>query len=466
MLKRYEENVADMFRLSDACVVVAAWLASYPLRFFYSPFDVTKGLPRFGTYAALAPLVGVLWMAVFTWMRVYELRRTSTRAAELLLILKAHGVAVLLFIAFTYAFEDYRYSRIVMAYFAVLGATGVCGLRVVIRSALRRMRARGVNLRVALAIGEGSTLSSIVEHLRTYPELGLRVGGVITHESSTTESVGGASVLGAFQEISSIVRSRRCDEVIISLPPSQQHELDRILEQLKDEMVDVRVVPDVHRYVTIGCEVESFVGFPVVRLNDSPLIGRAALAKRVTDGLISAIALLVLSPLLLLIAMLVKLTSRGPVIYAQERMGLDGRTFRMLKFRSMRVDAEATTGAVWCRERDDRRTPIGAFLRKTSLDELPQFWNVLCGDMSLVGPRPERPVFVQKFRGEVSCYMLRHKVKSGITGWAQINGWRGNTPLEGRIACDLFYIRNWSYALDLKILLLTIWKGFVNRNAY
>jgi exopolysaccharide biosynthesis polyprenyl glycosylphosphotransferase len=182
--------------------------------------------------------------------------------------------------------------------------------------------------------------------------------------------------------------------------------------------------------------------------------------------MLSALALVVLSPLLFLIAALVKLTSPGPVLYSQERMGLDGRSFRMWKFRSMRVDAEARTGAVWAQASDGRRTAFGTFLRKTSLDELPQLWNVLRGDMSLVGPRPERPVFVQRFRKEIPYYMLRHKVQAGITGWAQVNGWRGNTSLDRRIECDLFYIRNWSYALDLKILTLTLWKGFIHKNAY
>jgi exopolysaccharide biosynthesis polyprenyl glycosylphosphotransferase len=181
---------------------------------------------------------------------------------------------------------------------------------------------------------------------------------------------------------------------------------------------------------------------------------------------LSAVALVVLSPLLFLIGLLVKLGSPGPAIYSQERLGINGRSFRMLKFRSMRVDAESKTGAVWCSPSDDRRTALGTFLRKTSLDELPQLWNVLCGDMSLVGPRPERPVFVDQFRKEIPNYMLRHKVHAGITGWAQVNGWRGNTSLNARIECDLFYIRNWSYLLDLKILLLTIWKGFINKNAY
>jgi exopolysaccharide biosynthesis polyprenyl glycosylphosphotransferase len=196
------------------------------------------------------------------------------------------------------------------------------------------------------------------------------------------------------------------------------------------------------------------------------MFGWGAMAKRTTDVLGSALALLALSPVLLLIGLLVKITSRGPMLYGQERMGLDGRTFKMLKFRSMKADAEQSSGAVWAQAVDDRRTAFGTFMRKTSLDELPQFWNVLRGDMSLVGPRPERPVFVNKFRTEIPLYNVRHKVKAGITGWAQVNGWRGNTALDRRIECDLFYIRNWSYTLDIKILFITLYKGFINKNAY
>ena len=466
MLKRYQDTVGGVFRTVDAVIMVGAWLASFFVRFFVPNFAVTKGLPPFGTYAALAPLIAVLWIAVFTWLRVYESQRSLVRGNQLKVITKAHGVALLLFIAITYAFDDYKYSRLVMAYFAFIGAVGLVGFRLAMASALRHLRARGFNLRHTLAVGEGPVLDSLVKRLEAYPEIGVEVTGVVTHESSTLTSMRGRPVLGHFGDICEIIRTTGADEVIISLPPAQHQEMDRLLGLMKDETVDVRVVPDLHRFVSIGCEVEKFAGFPVVRLNDSPLFGWAALAKRMTDIVVSALALILLSPVLLAIGLLVKLTSRGPMLYAQERMGLDGKTFAMLKFRSMKVDAESKTGAVWAQAEDDRRTVCGTFLRKTSLDELPQFWNVLRGDMSLVGPRPERPVFVEKFRSEIPFYNIRHKVKAGITGWAQVNGWRGNTALDRRIECDLFYIRNWSYMLDLKILVLTFWKGFVNKNAY
>lgn len=466
MLRRYQRTVGDLLRLLDLVGVVAAWLLAYYERFYASPFEVTKGLPIFSAYAALSPLVGVLWMVVFSWMKIYDSRRMVGPVDEILSVLRAHGLSLLLFVAVTYFFEDYKYSRLVMAYFGFSAAAVLVLFRLAVRSGLRHLRGRGYNLRNVLAVGQGSTLEALVQRLDRFPELGLRVVGVVTSESSKVTEFCGKPVLGRFGEISAIIARHKVDEVLIALGPGESHETDAILEHIQDETVDIRLVPDVLRYVTLGCEVEDFDGMPVVRLNDSPLVGSAAYAKRVMDIVVSMLALVGLAPILATIAVLVKLTSRGPVLYAQERMGLDGRTFRMLKFRSMRVDAEQESGAVWANANDSRRTAFGTFLRKTSLDELPQLWNVLRGDMSLVGPRPERPVFVSQFRSEIPHYMLRHKVKAGITGWAQVNGWRGNTSLAHRIECDLFYIKYWSLALDFKILTMTLWKGFVHKNAY
>ena len=470
MLKRYQHTFGLLHRAIDIGVIVAAWLGSYWIRFSLPPLtpslEVRKGLPEFATYAALAPLVAALWLGALTWMRLYESKRLVGRVREAMLVMKAHGVALLAFIAITYLFEEYKYSRLVILYFAVLGGVGLVGSRLVLRTALRRMRAHGFNLRHVLAVGEGELLKRLIQRLEAFPELGLRVHGVVMPGSCADVTFSGKPVLGSFEDITELLQHEKVDEVLIALPPTRGAQLERLLERLKDETIDVCVVPDVYRYVTLGCEVEDFDGLPVVRLNDSPVMGWAAVAKRVTDATLSAVMLVVLSPLLLFIALLVKLTSPGPVLYAQERMGLDGRSFRMLKFRSMRVDAESASGAVWASKADARRTRFGTLLRRTSLDELPQLWNVLRGDMSLVGPRPERPVFVRQFRNEIPHYMLRHKVRAGITGWAQVNGWRGNTSLARRIECDLFYIRNWSYALDLKILTMTLWKGFLDKNAY
>ncbi len=469
MLKRYHHLVGRTFRVVDACVIGGVWLVSYWLRFSIPLVEVTKGFPPFRTYAALTPLVMALWTIVLGYTGVYSSRKMLRRTDEALLLLRAHGVAMLSFLALTYMFSEYRYSRVVMLFFGVLGAIALISERLTLRNSLRAIRRKGFNLQNVLLMGEGgegSPLDTLIARMDKFPELGLRVAGVLTHPSSQTKEIRGKKVVGHFDDLTKAAQRLKADRVLIALPRHQAGELDRILAELKDETIDVQLIPDIHEFVTLGCEIEDFDGLPIVHLNDSPLDGWGAVAKRLTDIAVSLIALILLSPILLLIAIAVKLTSRGPIFYAQERMGMDGRTFEMLKFRSMRVDAEKQSGAVWAQAGDDRRTPIGALLRSSSLDELPQFWNVLRGEMSLVGPRPERPVFVTQFRHEIPLYMLRHKVKAGITGWAQVNGWRGNTSLESRIECDLYYIRNWSYSLDWKILFMTLWKGFINKNAY
>ncbi len=338
---------------------------------------------------------------------------------------------------------------------------------------LRWVRERGFNLRHVLVVGEGEGLVRVVERIDWYPELGLRVCGIVTRDglplsNRSSEHVQSKLVVGSYDDLPALIANGGVDEVLLALPRAEQHELTRLLDRIQDETVDIRLLPDLQDYVTFGCKLEHLDGVPIVRLNDAPMVGWGSLGKRCFDLVVSAIALVVLLPFLLLVAAAIKLTSPGPAIYSQERMGLDGRSFSILKFRSMKVNSDiaAGSGQGWTTQNDDRRTAVGIFLRKTSIDELPQLWNVLIGDMSLVGPRPERPMFVHQYRHEIPHYMLRHKVKAGLTGWAQVNGWRGDTSIKSRIECDLYYIQNWSLTLDLKIVLMTFWKGFVNKNAY
>ncbi len=466
MLKRYHHIIGGVFRAVDACVIGVAWLTSYGLRFYLPIIHITKGFPPFTQYAALSPLVIILWMTIFSSLRVYQSRRMLRRTHEVQLLLKAHGVALLFFISLTYLFSEYKYSRVVILYFGLLGGILLIFFRLLLRNGLREIRKRGFNLRHILAIGEGPAIQTLIHRLETFPELGLRVLGIVTHEDSSAQSIQGKPVLGHFCQIRLLLQKFKPDQILLSLPRHQYADLDRILLLMKDETIDIQLIPDIHEYVTLGCEIEDFDGLPIVHINDSPLSGWGAIAKRSTDAILSSLALIVLLPIFSLISIAIKVTSKGDIFYTQERMGLDGVTFKMLKFRSMQLDAESTTGAIWANPGDDRRTRIGRLLRSTSLDELPQLWNVLRGHMSLVGPRPERPIFVQQFRKDIPHYMLRHKVKAGITGWAQVNGWRGNTSLSKRIEFDLYYIRNWSYVFDLKIMLLTLWKGFIHRNAY
>ena len=463
MLKRYYQVCGSLLIVTDAIGLVCAWLLSYYLRFYTQIVPVTKGIPPFSRYVALTVPVVFLWLAVFSYFRLYRTSRITRRSAEFWNVWKAHFVALAAFMALTYVITEYRFSRVVIGYFALLAGCYLVSVRLVLRNFLRRLVASGKKTRSAVIIGAGPSALAIYDRFSRMPELGVQVRGFLSKDGRANPALPGP-VLGTYGDAARL--GETVDEIVIALPRSEAGEVERILRALEDSVVDLHLVPDVYEYIVVGCTVEDFDEVPVLALNEAPIDPLGALWKRFLDLVVALSALLVISPLLVLIALIVKLTSRGPIFYGQARMSVDGSTFRMWKFRSMKVDAERETGAVWAKKDDDRRTPIGVFLRSTSIDELPQLWNVLIGEMSLVGPRPERPEFVSEFRRHVPKYMLRHKVKAGITGWAQVNGWRGDTSLERRIECDLYYIRHWSLLFDLRILFLTAFRGFVNKNAY
>ena len=441
MIKRYQNSAGVMTRIADALIVLVSWLIAYPIRFRLLSnlpiIPVGQEPPIYEYYLSLLPLIFVLWITCFQSFGVYRYDRVIRRSTEVYTLLRAHIATLILFTSFTYFITQYRFSRGMILIFGVLVFIGTWLFRVISRKILRELNRKGIQSTRLVAVGEGKELDFLLAQLARYPELGVEIALV----------VGPAEYKNAL----SLIQGLKPRTVLISLPHQQSEVLNDLIHGLKDETLDIQIVPDYSRYISLGATVESFGGIPLVVLNESPLLGYQAWLKRGMDALCSGLGLLLISPLLLIIAILVKITSRGPILYHQERMGLD---------------AEAHTGAVWAVQNDERRTAIGSFLRSTSIDELPQLWNVFVGDMSLVGPRPERPVFVDKFRYEIPNYMLRHRVKTGITGWAQVNGWRGDTSLEKRIECDIYYIRNWSLWFDFKILLLTIFKGFVNPNAY
>ncbi len=387
-------------------------------------------------------------------------------------ILQNCFLATIAFITFTYVYNEYRYSRGMMALFAVIAPWMIITGRSAIRKALRLYRRRAAPRRT-LIIGAGDILRHALEMAK--------VGDLTRSEMQGAILVGEPGQVAASRELCAQLNLKVVDEqhdwatffsknptesVVFALPYKSYEFLARHLDKIADQVSDVKLIPDLIGFTRMASGVEIVQGTPVVSINESPLAGLGSVLKRLVDILGAMVAIVLFGPLMLLVALLVRLSSKGPVFYRQDRMGLDGKTFQMLKFRSMPTDAESATGAVWATAGDDRATPVGKFLRKSSLDELPQFFNVFKGDMSLVGPRPERPVFVEQFRKDVPGYYLRHKTKAGITGWAQVNGWRGNTSIERRIECDLFYIQNWSLWFDVKIIFLTIFKGFIHKNAY
>jgi Undecaprenyl-phosphate glucose phosphotransferase len=306
----------------------------------------------------------------------------------------------------------------------------------------------------------------VAEKLLAHREFGFQVAGFLDDDPGKANlSFEGVPVLGTLDAIDDVMQTRRIDQVWVALPVEAHRKTMRVLHAVAKECVEVRLVPDVLQYATLQAKLEDLDGTPVINLSQVPLQGWATLAKRVLDLAVATAALVVLLPFFPLIALAIWIEDRGPIFYHQERMGLDGRSFQILKLRSMRVGAESTTGPVWAVKDDPRRTRVGAFLRRWSIDELPQLWNVVLGNMSIVGPRPERPAFVHEFKEKLPQYMLRHRVKSGITGWAQVHGWRGNTSIKKRLQYDLYYIENWSLKLDLKILWMTLRHG-LRHNAY
>lgn len=466
MLSRHRQLFATGIFLLDAAILFGAWMLAYWIRFHALGLPAPLGVPSLGRQlwqgAVLTP-VGLLVLRSF---RIYRSARTARLSQELRTIVQ--GIAILVALAGLGSFLlRGELSRATLAVFAVLATAGLCSSRLVIRFVLHELRRHGRNLRSALIVGTGDPARLLIEKARQRPDFGLEVRGLISADRSEVgKEVAGVPVVGAIDDLPGQVERSGVDLVYLALARSEHREEEAALARLADSTVAVRLVPDLGRAFTLNASVEDFDGVPVVLVTESPDQGWNGVVKRAFDLAVGLVLLVLLAPLMLAIAIWVRIDSRGPVLYSQERVGINGRRFRMLKFRTMKPDAETGGSPGWTKPGDPRRTRSGVLLRTLSLDELPQLWNVVRGQMSLVGPRPEQPYYVDRFRSSVPRYMLRHHVKAGITGWAQINGLRGDTPLDRRIEYDLYYIRHWSLAFDLKILLLTVVRVFRDASAH
>ncbi|HEV8584478.1 MAG TPA: undecaprenyl-phosphate glucose phosphotransferase [Methylomirabilota bacterium] len=463
MLKAHSRLFKQLTFTADVVLISACWVLAYWLRFHVLPHGDVP--PFFWDYALQLGPILLVWSFAFNAFDLYRPRRLRTHRGEWWDIAKASTLgAVVLITIMSFLFRGYDYSRVVIGIFWASSIVAVTMWRVVFREALRVTRRHGYNVRYAVVVGDGETADEVFRVLKRRHDAGVEVLGRLGDKRDT----GGTTWLGAPEDIRRVLDESKIkvDMVIVALPYAEYSRLTAVLNGIGDDPVSIHLVPEVKGLASLRGGFEEFAGIPFLHLRESPLYGWSRLLKRVFDVAVASAGLFALSPLLIAIAATVKLSSPGPVLYRQERMGLDGRRFSMLKFRSMVPDAEAQTGPRWAVPDDPRRTRFGAFLRRTSLDELPQLLNVLRGEMSLVGPRPERPSFVEEFRRRVPRYLLRHKMKAGITGWAQVNGLRGNTSLENRIKLDLEYIEKWSFSLDLKILWKTVWVVFRSRNAY
>lgn len=448
MIREHHKFLVWVRVIFDIAITICAWLLAYYIRFKV----IGGGNANLGVfYIKLSPFVALLFVYSHFRKGLYPSQRFISWQRELYNTVLASATAFSLVVLLSYFIMNLIISRLTLGIFWIINTLSLVTIRIIIRNSLQLFRKKGKNLRYVIAVGFGDRLDEYIERIKSNESMGVIVRDIY-------------NPLDKDFNLIDVIKENRVDQIVVSIPEGHDMIEAMILKACSNQLVPVVVIANIP-YSFIGSNIIDFKGIPILEFNN-PGIGLAnRMLKRGVDIVGSLFGLVALSPLYLILAILVKVTSRGPVFYGQERMTREGKVFKMWKFRSMKVNAE-NIGDGWTVKDDPRRTVIGPFLRSSSFDELPQLWNVFRGQMSLVGPRPERPIFIDKFKDEIPAYMLRHKMKAGITGWAQVNGWRGDTSIPKRIECDLYYIKNWSLLLDIKILLLTFVKGFINKNAY
>ncbi len=470
MVKRTSQPLLAWFLAWDVLVTCVAWVGGYWLRFCtvctnYFPL-VNNHQPDFELCIANLPLVGILAVVAFRFAGQYDIHRLRRFREETLAVGKGVALLVLLVMA-TNFLRRYGYeSRLPMGIFAGFTFLGVLFVRRATWVGIRRLRAMGYNQSHALIVGTSRLARRTARMLENASWMGIQTVAYV--DDHPTRCLTDRPVVGPVADLPRLVEQLHIEHVFIALPMNRYAEARKVFDALSQTVVDVRLVADIPALGAVSLTTSQLHGMTFIGVRESPYFGLNILVKRAMDVMLSLLAITVLSPVMAVIAMLIKITSPGPILFRQDRCSINGRTFKMLKFRTMHVNAEAATGPVWTSENDPRRTRLGTILRATNLDELPQFFNVLWGDMSLVGPRPERPVFIDQFKKTIPNYMARHAVKCGITGWAQVNGWRGNSSLRKRIQYDLYYITHWNPIFDLRIMALTGWKMIFGKqkNAY
>jgi Undecaprenyl-phosphate glucose phosphotransferase len=463
MIRRSSQPLAVWFLVCDLTVTAVAWVSAYLVR-FGGWLPVHKDTPAFTLCLHDLPLILVLAPVAFRMAGQYLVHRLRRFREEMAAVAKGSALLSLFVMATTFYTHDPYESRGSMVIFTLFTAAGMLITRRLTWEGVRKLRRRGYNLTPALIVGTGRVARKTARAIRHAGWMGIKTVGFV--EDNPSRWTSDLPIVGRTADLPDLVAKHKVDHVFIALPLNRHAEARRVFDVLAQSLVEVRLVLDVPNLAGLSLTTSNLDGLPVIGLRESPHFGLNLVVKRAMDAALSFVGLVILSPVLAVIAAAVKLSSPGPVFYRQERCGLNGKPFPMLKFRTMRADAESRTGPVWAVKDDPRRTWLGSFLRRSSLDELPQLLNVLKGDMSLVGPRPERPVFIRQFSQTIPNYMARHCVKAGITGWAQVHGWRGNTSLRKRLQYDLYYITHWSPFLDIRILWMTVFRGLLHRNAY
>ena len=469
MIKDNQKYFNGLHVLLDAIAIAGSYILAWYLK-FKGPF-VTEGagaLPMSFYFGALYFLVPG-YLILYYWFKLYTPKRVQTLEREILDIIKVNSIGVAFFLMAITAFKigNGNFSRVLIFLFYIINITITLLFRVVLRTSLRYFRKKGYNLKHILLVGYSRAAEEYISRIHANPQWGYVVRGILDNHVPAGTRYKGVKVLGTIENLEVVLPLSNLDEIAVTLSLSDYDILEQIVSLCEKTGVHTKFIPDYYSLIPNKPYTEDLNGLSVINIRYVPLTNTInKMAKRTVDIIGSACGLIILSPLLLVLAILVKTSSKGPIIFKQERVGLHNKKFNMYKFSTMEVQSEADEKKGWTVKNDPRVTKIGAIMRKTSLDELPQLWNILIGDMSIVGPRPERPQFVEKFKEEIPRYMIKHQVRPGLTGWAQVNGYRGDTSIRRRIECDLYYIENWSMFLDIKIMFMTIFKGFVNENAY
>ena len=458
MIKENQRLLNWLLKLADVSIAILVMPVAYYIR-----FDLLFGRPGIGPgyYMQLLVVILPLYLLLYYQFNLYDPFRYKSLLSEVRRVVQANAVGLVLIFVLNFFLREVDVSRLTIVIFSALNTTLTSLIRVSLRKTLRVLREKGYNIKHLRLVGWNESTGDFFDRITSNKQFGYQIEGYL---SDKVRQVGNRSILykGTISHLAGLLDQEEIDEVIISLDYDEFPLLAEIIEVCENEGVKSNLLPFYTKYLPSKPYIDDIDGLPLINIRHIPLDNFLySFLKRAFDIVASALGLVVLSPLLLVTAAGVRLTSPGPVIYKQLRVGRNKKEFMMYKFRSMRVDGNADM-TTWGGRADSRRTAFGTFIRKCSIDELPQLFNVLKGDMSLVGPRPEREYFVQKFREEVPLYMLKHLVRPGITGWAQVNGWRGDTSIVERIKCDIYYIENWSFLLDLKILIMTVFKGIIN----
>lgn len=471
MIKDNQKYFNRLHVVLDAIVVAIAYAIAWWIRFESGFWPVERellvGILEPGIYFSALIFIIPGYLILNYLNNLYTSKRYSSAKRDVVNVIKANAIGLILFISVLYIIDQKHFSRGMIFVFCALNVIGQSGTRIMIRKLLRYFRRRGYNIKYVLLVGYSKAAEQYIDRIMQNPQWGYVVRGVLDDHIPRGTLYRGVKVLGSIGNLEYILPENKLDEIAITLSLKDYDMLEQIVGQCEKSGVHTKFIPDYNSVIPSKPYTEDLNGLPVINIRHVPLTNTLnSMAKRAVDMVGSIFAIVLFSPIFLITALLVKTTSQGPVIFKQERVGLHNKPFQMYKFRTMEVQKPSREQKCWTTKDDPRVTRVGRFLRRTSIDEFPQFFNVFKGDMSLVGPRPERPFFVEKFKEEIPRYMIKHQVRPGITGWAQVNGYRGDTSIRKRIDCDLYYIENWTMTLDFKIMFLTIFKGFVNRNAY